>query len=223
MWPVLVFDTETSTLPDFKLPADHPNQAQIVSIAAALIHEDATKDRLMERIVKPNGWTIAFDAARIHGITTEMALEKGSPLADVIAEFDDLEKEAATLASFGIQFDTKFLRGARRICGRPDGFGSKPELCVMKACVDLCKIPPTEKMLASGRNWFKTPNLTEAAKILLGIEHIKAHSAGGDVEVTVKLLRYLAERGLAKPAVRESKPQRPKAPTPAASATTEAF
>ena len=54
-------------------------------------------------------------------------------------------------------------------------------------------------MLAAGRKNWKTPNLTEAANILLDIDHTGAHRAMADVKVTIALFRLLVDEHGAEP------------------------
>ena len=70
-----VFDTETTGLPQFKLPSDHPSQPHLVDIAALLYNEVGELMESFEAIIRPDGWTIPDEAARVHGITTEMAMD----------------------------------------------------------------------------------------------------------------------------------------------------
>lgn len=74
----LFYDTETTGLPLFKEPSEHPDQPHIVQLAACLVDLDTRKTiASMDVIVKPNGWTIPAEVSAIHGITTEHAMDVG--------------------------------------------------------------------------------------------------------------------------------------------------
>lgn len=208
----LFIDTETSGLPDFKLPADHPSQPRMCQLAMVLgsLSDDGADFEYLERyegIIRPDGWTMPEDVARIHGLTTEICAERGVPVREALDRYGELLTRADELLAFGVQFDTKILRGELRRAGLPDRFGEKPELCVMRAATPVCKIPPTEAMMATGRKTWKTPKLGEAHRILIGTAMENAHDAMADVEALIAVWRHLHGRNLLPASkVRESLP-----------------
>ncbi|MDZ4251091.1 MAG: 3'-5' exonuclease [Sulfuritalea sp.] len=189
---IVVFDTETTGIPRWDLPADDPSQPHIVDIGGILCDETGKEIERFESIVKPDGWTVGDGAATVHGITTEIALAQGRPIIEVLDGFDALLARAGLLVAFNLRFDDKLLRGARRRNGRPDGFGTIPVFCCMRGATPLCKIPPTPRMRKAGFEKFKTPNLGEAVKMLLNREHVGAHRAMADAVATKDL--YFALR-----------------------------
>jgi len=193
----LIFDTETSDLPNFKLPADDPAQARIVQLGAMLCDgDDFAPVAELNTIIKPDGWTIAEGAQKVHGISLERAMDEGRPIADVIEEFDALFDRTDVLVGFNIRFDNKLVRGARRRLERPDRFGERPEVDVMRLCTRICNIPPTAAMMRAGINYAKSPKLEEAFRIMLEREMPDAHDAMGDVRATRDLLVDLHRRGI---------------------------
>ena len=71
----LIFDTETTGLPkNYNAPiTDLDNWPRMVQIAWQLHELDGTLVEVKNYIVKPEGYTIPFNSAKIHGITTEKA------------------------------------------------------------------------------------------------------------------------------------------------------
>lgn len=181
---ILFFDSETTGIPRWDLPADHEDQPRIVDLAGVLCDDAGKEIARFESIVTPDGWTVHEGAARVHGITTEIALKEGRPIAEVLDGFDALVAQAGLLVAFNLRFDDKLLRGERRRLERPDGFGTVPVFCAMKGATPLCKIPPTKKMTSAGFAKFKTPRLSEAVKILLERDHDGAHRAMADTLAT---------------------------------------
>ena len=184
---IVFFDTETQGIPRWDLPADHESQPHIVDLGAILCDDTGVELDRFESIVRPDGWTVPEGAAKIHGITTEIALAQGRPIIEVLDGFDALLARAGLLVAFNIKFDDKLLRGERRRNGRPDGFGTIPVFCVMKGTTPLCKMPPTGKMKSAGFFKPKPPKLSEAVKILLKREHEGAHRAMADTVATKDL------------------------------------
>jgi DNA polymerase-3 subunit epsilon len=194
----LVFDTETTGLPDFSLPADHESQPRVAQLAAVLFDGDQEIASL-DTMLLPDGWSDKARAdldrlAHLHGLDCVKIEEGGRPLKDVLAEFGALMDGAEVMVAYGIQFDLKLMRGEWRRAGLPDRYQKLPNFCVMQAVTPLCKLPPTERMVAAGRNGPKTPKLGEAVKILLGRDLEGAHRAINDVRATAELYRWLKAR-----------------------------
>ncbi|MEY2773816.1 MAG: hypothetical protein RLZZ275_163, partial [Bacteroidota bacterium] len=86
---ILIFDTETTGLPrSWNAPlTDSDNWPRIVSIAWQLHTPDGRLLSRGNRIVRPDGFTIPFNAIKVHGITNERAAAEGHPLAEVLADF----------------------------------------------------------------------------------------------------------------------------------------
>jgi len=194
----LVFDVETNDLPDFKLPADHPQNAYIVQIGALLLDGDFNELAELDCLISPEGWRIAPGAQNAHGISLERCHAEGIPISAVMTQFDTMADAVAandgTLVAFNIRFDNKLVRGARRRLGRPDRFGLVREFDAMRASHNLCRLPPTAQMLKYGRTGFKTPKLEEAHRILCGSEMSGAHDALSDVRATVNVMRALRDK-----------------------------
>ena len=74
------YDTETTGLPLFREPSEHPGQPHLVQLAAALVDLD-TRETVasLDVVVRPDGWTIPDDVAAVHGITTDYAAAVGVP------------------------------------------------------------------------------------------------------------------------------------------------
>lgn len=197
----LIYDTETTSLLNFKLAADHPEQARIMQLGFILT--DAQLNPVAEgcRLIKPNNWPkIAQEAIDTHGLTFEKCMDEGIEIVRVIEEFDALadEMEAAdgTSVAFNQQFDSKFIRGERRRLGRDDRFGRAREFDPMRAATPICKLPPTPRMVAAKRLGPKTPNLAEAFRILCGEEMTGAHDALEDCRATRRIMAALMDRGV---------------------------
>ena len=86
----LIFDTETTGLPKrWDAPVtDTDNWPRCIQIAWQL-HDDM--GQLIEHqdyLIKPDGFNIPYDAERIHGICTELAMEQGEDLREVLEKFN---------------------------------------------------------------------------------------------------------------------------------------
>lgn len=188
--PFLIFDTETSSLFDFKKPADAPGQARLAAITMLRVDPDLTVESKYEALVKPEGWELHPDAAAVNKLTMERLHAEGVPVAEVLDLYEAaVRAEGRAVAAFGAQFDTKVMRGELRRAGRDDMFQITRNVCVMRSLLGVCRIP-------SGRGkGIKFPKLTEA------MAHFKlpfpeAHTAAGDAWACLALLRKMKEIGV---------------------------
>lgn len=187
----LFYDTETTGLPLFREPSEHPNQPHIVQLAACLVDLD-TRNTIssMDVVIRPNGWIIPDDVAAVHGITTEHAEAVGIEEKTAIDMFMALWAGPGRLRiAHNEQFDARILRIAlKRFYDKPDHLLPISDTwkegiadCTAKLATPICQIPPTAKMLKAGFNKFKTANLSEAYRHFTGRELENAHSAIADV------------------------------------------
>ena len=190
---ILIYDTETTGLPrDWNAPlTDSENWPRLVQLAWQLHMPDGQLVSRGNHIVKPDGFTIPYNSAKVHGITTERATEVGLPLAEVMEMFGrDLER-AEHVMGHNIEFDVNIM-GAEYI-----RMGEAAEQVTDKARIDskdeateFCAIP-------GGRGGkFKWPTLTELHEKLFGMGFGDAHDAAYDVDATAKCFFALVQRGV---------------------------
>ena len=187
----LIFDTETTGLPkNWNAPyTDTDNWPRCIQIAWQL-HDDMGK--LIEHqdyLVKPDGFTIPFDAEQIHGISTELAEQKGIPLAEVLEKFNIAMSKTKFIVGQNVKFDLNIM-GAE--FHRLSVENPLQELPVLDTCTEhtakLCQIP-------GGRGGkFKLPTLTELHQYLFGEPFGEAHNATADVEATTRCFLELVRK-----------------------------
>ena len=187
----LAYDTETTGLPDFKAPSHAPHQPHIVQLAARLIDLETRKSiASMDVIIKPNGWTIPDEVSKIHGITTEHAMDVGIPELMAVEMLIELWA-GRSLIGHNESFDRRICRIAIKRLIEPfsiehvslsDKWQAAMSECTCLLATPLCQIPPTAKMKAAGFNKFKSANLTEAHLHFTGQPLKDAHSAMADVD-----------------------------------------
>ena len=75
----LTFDTETTGLPkNYSAPiSETDNWPRMVQIAWQINDKSGNLISSESHIIKPRDFTIPFNAEKIHGISTEKAIEKG--------------------------------------------------------------------------------------------------------------------------------------------------
>ena len=179
----LIFDTETTGLPqNYNAPlSDSDNWPRMVQLAWQIHDEQGLLIENHNIIVKPEGYTIPFNAVKIHGISTEKALEEGKPLEEVIQQFVETLTEDTIIIGHNIEFDINIL-GAEM-------FRKNVET---KKLTDLALIDTKESgtnycQIPGGRGGgFKWPTLSELHQKLFGNAFDEAHNAAADVNATAR-------------------------------------
>lgn len=194
MTKFVVFDTETTGLFRFRdaagnpVPADDPSQPRLASFAAIVLNDDFTEATRFKHFIKPDGWEMSEGASQVNGLTTEFLHEHGVPVGDVLDQYCRYIDDSYCFAAFNAQFDLKMMRGELRRLEREDRFEDTLNICLMRACTDICCVP-------SGRGrGFKFPKLSEACDHF-GIVNEAAHDAMGDAQAAYEVLLKLHEIG----------------------------
>lgn len=195
---LLIVDTETSGLPRFDRPAEHPDQPSIASIAMIFATEDDTGGVTVEReylaLIKPDGWTMEAGAMAVNGLTMERLNAEGIPIAEAMAIYAQAIDDGRIVVAFNAQFDCKMARGALRRLNLDDRFERTPNICTMRAAGELMKLAPTDKMMAAGYKKFKPPKLAEAYRYLFGRDFADAHTALADARACMEIYIELRKR-----------------------------
>jgi DNA polymerase-3 subunit epsilon len=177
---ILFFDTETTGVPrNYKAPlSDLANWPRMVQLAWLLTDETGTEIESAEYIIKPDGFVIPREASRVHGITTDQALEHGFPLSDVLDKAEPLFQRAAVLVAHNISFDEKILGAELLRAGRATRLETKERRCTMRLGTDFCRLP--------GPYGYKWPTLQELHKKLFDASFDGAHRALADVRACAR-------------------------------------
>ena len=188
----LIFDTETTGLPKrWDAPiTDVDNWPRCIQIAWQLHDAMGNLVDSQDYLVQPNGFNIPYDAEQIHGISTELAAQKGIPLAEVLEKFNAAMSKTKFVVGQNVGFDLNIM-GAEFF--RMGVENPLQELPVLDTCTEesalLCQIP-------GGRGGkFKLPTLTELHEYLFKEPFNEAHNATADVEATTRCFLELVRRG----------------------------
>jgi DNA polymerase-3 subunit epsilon len=195
MKTILFYDTETTGLPLWNLPSEHPEQPRVLQLAALLCDEATGEDlQQMNMIILPDGWTVPDEVAAIHGITTERAMAEGVAADTVLSLFIDMWTEADMRSGHNESFDMRMLRielmrhafYSMQTIGTPpvpfaDYWKAAPAYCTQGNSVKIINLPPTAKMVAARRKGPKSPNLGEDYEFFTGRKLEGAHDAMNDV------------------------------------------
>lgn len=184
---ILVFDTETTGLPQYHEPSGGENQPHLVQLAAHVFDvKNATIAQTMDVIIKPGGWVIPEEVTAIHGISTEYAGDTGVSEKLALEMFMDLWR-GRTQVAHNVNFDRRIIRiGLKRYFSDliADEFKAGVYECTGLLAKPIMQMPP------KGRYGYKMPKLAEAYRHFCGKELENAHTAIADVNACLEV--YLA-------------------------------
>lgn len=191
----IIFDTETTGLPrDYNAPmSDVDNWPRLVQIAWQL--HDARGKLISNHnyIIRPEGFTIPYNAEKVHGISTKRALAEGHDLKEILQIFREDVIQAKFLVGHNIGFDINVVGSEYLRAELVMPLGDKAELDTKDISTDFCALPGGK----GGK--FKWPTLTELHKKLFGVGFDDAHDAAYDVDATARCFFGLITQGVQKP------------------------
>ncbi len=176
----LFFDTETTGLPrNYKAPVtDLNNWPRMIQIAWILCDKDGNRIESDDYIIRPENFEIPGNASRVHGITTERAINEGEDLEGVLIKFNDLVERSDYIVAHNISFDEKIVGAELLRKGIRSSFNKKRKLCTMHSSTDFCRLP--------GPYGYKWPKLSELHIKLFGKDFEEAHDASVDINAAEK-------------------------------------
>jgi len=186
----LFFDTETTGLPkSWRAPLEAlDNWPRLVQLAWLLTDKDGKKIVSKNRTIKPEGFEIPEQAAKVHGITTDIAQKEGISLVKALGEFAESLENSKVLVAHNIKFDEKIM-GAEFLRQKIESkLFDIPQVCTMHAATDFCKIP--------NNFGYKWPKLMELHEKLFDECFDDAHDALADVKACAKCFFALKEKGV---------------------------
>ena len=197
---ILFFDTETTGLPNGKLPFDHPNQPALLQLGAVLTDDGGEVIEEYATLVKIGSKPIHPMALAAHGISSEKANSEGALPIDVLYNFHAMTEDADFFVCHNFDFDYKLIQILAHSLTKE--YGDEPTLlldeinelpykCTMKSTIQFCALP-----FPSGRKGCKFPKLEELHRILFNEEFSGAHDALADVLATKRCYFELVKRGI---------------------------
>tara|TARA_R110002096_G_scaffold436050_1_gene666171 strand:+ start:111871 stop:116163 length:4293 start_codon:yes stop_codon:yes gene_type:complete len=187
----LIFDTETTGLPqNFNAPlSDFDNWPRAVQIAWQLHDLDGKLVEVKDFVIKPDGFDIPFNAAKIHGITTEVAEHYGVSLEEAMKEFSQDLAKASFVVGHNIQFDVNILGCEYLRMDQSNLLEGLASIDTSNETANFCQLP------GGKGGGFKYPKLEELYFKLFNEGFAEAHNAAADVEATTRAFLELVRIG----------------------------
>lgn len=187
---VIIADSETTGMWDFKAPFNSIRQPHLVQLAFRLM--DPFSGRVYQTFsafIKPHLYDrIDPGAERIHGISIEDAEKYGVDVRLAMNEFQNSLDNADMLVCHNVEFDSRvFDRTFSATFDQDAKVRDKPSYCTMKETTKLVG--------AQGPRGLKWPKLIELHEFLFDKGFDGAHDALEDVLATERCLVELCKRG----------------------------
>jgi len=197
---VLVFDTETTGLPENYHAAlnDSTKWPHIIQLGF-IVFDTFTKEILeySDRIIKVEpSVLISPESVAIHKITRERSISEGISIQEALAMFVESISDVDIIVGHNIQFDKRMIavelyRHGMKNCFYKNGTVI-PDYCTMKRTTDMCKLPAINKK--TGETYNKYPTLTELHTYLFGKPPRGTHNAIADVMICLRCFIALVEK-----------------------------
>lgn len=183
----LIFDTETTGLPLWKEPSDHPEQPHVVDIACTLLDQDMQEVERFDAIINP-GVDIPAEVSALHGITTEIAQAEGIAPSAALDRFMQMVGRAGMLVGHNVSFDVRMMRilAARELGEKWDN--PHATFCTMRKSTNHCKLLGPKARHPEDWKW---PRLGEAIKHFFGEDFEDAHRARPDCDASTRIFLHL--------------------------------
>ncbi len=198
MKTILFFDCETTGLPlSWSAPVtDVDNWPRIVQLAWLVHDMEGNQIKEGNMIIKPEGFEIPIEATKVHGITTQEALDGGEDLETVLVKFASDLHYCSLLVAHNISFDRKILGCEFYRKSIENELEVVHKVCTMHKSTSYCELPNL-----TGRGGYKWPKLQELHTKLFGKEFESAHDALADIKATAKCYWKLKELGVINPII----------------------
>ena len=199
---VLVFDTETTGLPEVKYVTPETVDKWPYIVQFSYIIYDTDLNDIVEtknHIIKlAQGIEIPEYSTRIHGITNKISQNSGTSIQEVLRQFFYTLGNVDLLVGHNISFDINMLkvelirsinedtnyRNVRRF--KNDLYfirTFKNVYCTLQSSIELCNIEATNK---NGEKYLKYPNLTELHQKLFDSIPNNLHNSYNDILITLR-------------------------------------
>jgi len=185
----LVIDCETTGLPkDWKAHwRDVAQWPRVVQVAWALFSDNGEPLERVVRIVRPEGFTIPAEAAAIHGISTERAMEEGIALGEMLAQLRSAAERSTALVAHNASYDGPVIAAEYCRVAQEPPFDPATMICTKEDGTWVARIP---NRFNSGYKW---PSLAELHRCLFGKDFEGAHDALVDVDACARCFFRMKE------------------------------
>lgn len=132
----LILATVASALPNYKLPADHPDQPARLAACTMLLCDTGLKaDTVRSFLVKPDGWKLAPETIDHTGYTMSDLELGGVDVREPLQVYATAVDDGYTIVSYNAAHHCKVMRGEMRRVGMEDRYDRTDKICVMRSAM----------------------------------------------------------------------------------------
>ena len=199
---VLVFDTETTGLPERGASINDKSKWPYIIQLSYILYDMSNNSALIKNnYIKINeSVIISPDSFNIHHISREILDERGINIVPALREFNECFKRCDVVVGHNISFDKRlifvecFRHNIKQYFTQfiDNKQIAKPEFCTMKNTTQFCKL---ERLSKTNQIYSKHPKLSELYSLLFPEEPLPAdlHNSLIDVAMTLRCyLKYVA-------------------------------
>tara|TARA_Y100000816_G_scaffold146719_1_gene104129 strand:- start:1787 stop:2431 length:645 start_codon:yes stop_codon:yes gene_type:complete len=189
---LLVFDTETTGLPEKKATIDELEKwPYIIQISYILYDTDNNYViDISDLIIKLNeNIKINEISESIHKISMKISQQKGIDIKQALLNFKRVVNNSDLIVGHNVKFDKNIVSVELARNNINNFLKTKNFYCTMYGSKNICKIP----IIMNGRQIFKYPKLIELYKFYFSDEPQNLHNSMYDVLVTLRcfgMLKY---------------------------------
>jgi len=195
---VLVFDTETTGLPDKGASIyDKSKWPHIIQLSYILYDSSNNSSLIKNNYIKiAKSVIITPESFNIHNISREILDCKGINIVDALKEFNNYLKDCDIVVGHNISFDKRlifvecFRHNIKQYFTQFNKQGQivKPEFCTMKNTADFCKL---ERLSKTNQFYNKNPKLSELYSLLFPDEPLPTEQHNSLIDVAMTLRCYM--------------------------------
>ena len=186
---ILVFDTETTGMVDWRHPEDPEEQPHLVQLGMLLVDARSWQPIAQHAclVALEPGVAMEPGALAAHGISEARCRDEGVPLQQACDLFVKAARQADRLVAHNLSFDRIVMRAAcERVGADLHWLTAVPGYCTMEASTPILGLP--------GKRGNKWPTLAEAYAFFVGQPLEGAHDAFVDAAACLAIYRGLQER-----------------------------
>jgi DNA polymerase III epsilon subunit-like protein len=198
---ILVFDTETTGLPQSRLSSVINTEQFPYIVQLSYIVYDMSINQVKvinDTIIKlPYSIHIPEESEKIHNISNEISREKGIPIKNALLKFIDDLQNCDLLVAHNIEFDVNMITvelirlnkktATEEINEAYAIFDKIPKYCTMSENKLFCNILSTTK---TGKPFIKYPSLTELHFKMFNINPKYMHNSLNDILICLRCYYY---------------------------------
>ena len=186
----LIFDASGISKPkSWKAPfSDTFSWPRLLHVSWIILDENFKPVKDYDCIITPEGFSITPDIEKFCHLTEEEIKEKGTPLEDVLKEFDKSVQSVEFVFAHNLGFNQNIMAAEYVRMNMRQKIFYTESFCLMQESTYFCKLP-------SKKGGYKWPSLSELHTILFKQKYTPSNNARADVIAATRCFIMLMKVG----------------------------